>query len=137
MRLRDQTVGGLSLFCNGGDPRPGAGQRPAQALSDVATIGILPQRSAHHSAMLAEQLQLALNSRVIIEQAKGILAERNGGHERRLRRTALARPRNIKLTDLARGDVAPSPSGPSRTTGRCRCRGGWPFTAGSCHPDTT
>jgi GAF domain-containing protein len=114
LRLRDQTIGGLNLFRDAAGPVPAADQRLAQALADVATIGILQQRSAHRSAMLAEHLQLALNSRVIIEQAKGVLAERNAVDMTKafdaLRRHA--RQRNIKLTDLAlaviRGDTDPS-----------------------------
>jgi GAF domain-containing protein len=114
LRLRDQTIGGLNLFRDGVGPVPDADQRLAQALADVATIGILQQRSAHRSARLAEHLQLALNSRVIIEQAKGVLAERNAVDMTTafdaLRRHA--RQRNIKLTDLAlaviRGDTDPS-----------------------------
>jgi GAF domain-containing protein len=113
LRLRDQTIGGLNLFSDRAGPVAQADQRLAQALADVATIGILQQRSAHRSALLAEQLQLALNSRVIIEQAKGILAERNAtdmnGAFGALRQ--YARNHNIKLTDLAlavvRGRIDP------------------------------
>jgi AmiR/NasT family two-component response regulator len=76
----------------------------------VATIGILQQRSLHRSVVLAEQLQHALNSRIIIEQAKGILAERNHS-EMDVAFQALrqrARDANLKLADVAlavvRGD---------------------------------
>lgn len=92
----------------------GAYQRLAQALADVATIGILQQRSAHRSAMLAEQLQAALDSRVVIEQAKGVLAERNrvGIDEAFAALRQHARNHNLKLTALAlaviRGDVDPA-----------------------------
>ena len=48
----------------------------AQALADVATIGILHQRVLTHSELVNQQLQTALNTRLIIEQAKGVLAER-------------------------------------------------------------
>jgi GAF domain len=53
LRLRDHTIGGLNLFHDGAGPVPAADQRLAQALADVATIGILQQRSAHRSARLA------------------------------------------------------------------------------------
>jgi transcriptional regulator with GAF, ATPase, and Fis domain len=76
LRLRLQTIGGLNLFSSEPAAVSPAEQRLAQALADVATIGILQHRSAHRNTMLAEQLQHALNSRVAIEQAKGVLAER-------------------------------------------------------------
>jgi AmiR/NasT family two-component response regulator len=88
-------------------------QRLAQALADVATIGILQRRSTHRSSMVAEQLQHALNSRVVIEQAKGVLAERKNVNMDAafdaLRHHA--RSHNLKLTDVAhsvvRGELQP------------------------------
>jgi transcriptional regulator with GAF, ATPase, and Fis domain len=75
LRLRDATIGGLNLFSSGQQALCDADHRVVQALADVATIGILQQRSITLSGLLAEQLQSALNSRVVIEQAKGVLAE--------------------------------------------------------------
>jgi AmiR/NasT family two-component response regulator len=46
----------------------------SQALADVAMIGILQQRSAHRVLLVAEQSQSALNTRIVIERAKGVLA---------------------------------------------------------------
>ncbi|MEX0790481.1 MAG: GAF and ANTAR domain-containing protein [Actinomycetota bacterium] len=72
----DQVIGALNLF--GSTPgcfNPGD-LIGAQAMADIATIGILQQRAVLEARVLAEQLQSALNSRVVIEQAKGVLAER-------------------------------------------------------------
>jgi transcriptional regulator with GAF, ATPase, and Fis domain len=107
MRLRGQTIGALNLFSSDEEPAGPEESVLAQALADVATIGILQQRSAHRSAMLAEQLQHALNSRILIEQAKGVLAERHTVSMEMafamLRRTA--RDGNLKLTSVAQGVV--------------------------------
>jgi GAF domain-containing protein len=76
MRLRSEVIGALNFF----DSQPGAlgpeKLRIGQALADVATIGLLQQRAIRQRDVLTEQLQSALNSRVLIEQAKGVLAER-------------------------------------------------------------
>jgi transcriptional regulator with GAF, ATPase, and Fis domain len=76
MRLRSDTIGALNLFHRDRDTITEATLRIGQALADVATIAILQQRAARAREDLSQQLQTALNSRVIIEQAKGVLAER-------------------------------------------------------------
>jgi transcriptional regulator with GAF, ATPase, and Fis domain len=107
MRLRGDVIGTLSLFGS----RPGALDaetlRLAQALADVATIGILQARSISHGEALAEQLQTALDSRILIEQAKGVIAERRRldmDESFALLRGA-ARSGNRRLSELARAVV--------------------------------
>ena len=78
LRLRENTIGALNLFSTHPGDLPADDRHVAQALADVATIGILQERAAHHSETLVGQLEGALTSRVIIEQAKGVLAERGG-----------------------------------------------------------
>lgn len=78
MRLRASTIGSLNLFRD----RVGELNHPdavaARTLADIATISILQQRLVEESTIAQEQLQRALNSRVIIEQAKGYLAQSRG-----------------------------------------------------------
>ena len=107
MRLRTDVIGALNLF----GTQPGALDpdtiRLGQALADVATIGLLQARAIRQRDILAEQLQTALNSRVIIEQAKGVIAERRHLDMDQsftlLRSTA--RTSNRRLSDLARAVV--------------------------------
>jgi AmiR/NasT family two-component response regulator len=69
----------------------------------VATIGLIQQRALHQQDILVDQLHTALNSRVLIEQAKGVLAERHGvdpGQAFTLLR-AYARNHGKRLTELA------------------------------------
>jgi transcriptional regulator with GAF, ATPase, and Fis domain len=104
MRLRAETVGALNLFRAAPGPFDPAATLIAQALADVATISLLQQRTTQRSTMLNEQLQTALNSRVLIEQAKGKLAERQGiGMEQSFRALrGYARAHNRRLADVAR-----------------------------------
>ena len=107
MRLRDQTIGALNLFRAEPEPLDPADLRIGQALADVATIGLLHERNVRRRDTVAEQLQAALNSRVIIEQAKGKLAERLSIDMDRAF-TMLrdyARASNQRLTDVARDFV--------------------------------
>lgn len=78
MHLREITIGAVNVFCDHDRDIPEADLRVAQALADTATIGILQERSTQRSTMVAQQLQSALNSRVVIEQAKGMLAKSHG-----------------------------------------------------------
>ncbi|MGI9155399.1 MAG: GAF and ANTAR domain-containing protein [Marmoricola sp.] len=103
MRLRGRVIGALNLFTDEGrrlgDTHVGVGQ----AMADVATIGLLHQRNTHEQMILSEQLQTALHSRVLVEQAKGALAARTGLsiHDAFSRMRAHARRSNMTLTDLA------------------------------------
>ena len=78
LRLRGEAIGALNLFHRTPGPLPDADLALGQALADVATIGILQERAIRRGEVLNEQLQTALNSRVIIEQAKGVLAQASG-----------------------------------------------------------
>ncbi len=103
MRLRDQVIGALNLFRAVPGAFDPADIRIGQALADVATISLLHERSMRHSDTLNEQLQTALNSRVIIEQAKGKLAERLGLDTDQAFSVLRdhARTRNLRLSDVA------------------------------------
>jgi hypothetical protein len=104
LRLRETVIGALNLFCSGLEPLREDDVRIGQALADVATIGILAQRGLEQADLIATQLQNALNSRITIEQAKGVLAERLSISVDEafvvLRRHA--RDHNLRMSDLAR-----------------------------------
>ncbi len=107
LRLRGQAIGVLNLFHRTPGPLPETDLSLGQALADVATIGILQERAIRRGEVLNEQLQTALNSRVIIEQAKGVVAQSLGvGMDAafdRLRRHA--RHNNLRLVEVARRTV--------------------------------
>lgn len=76
MRLRESTLGSLNLLRDEPGVLNAADAAAAQALADIATISILQQRLVEESELAQAQLQRALDSRVVIEQAKGYLAQR-------------------------------------------------------------
>lgn len=104
MRLRTQTLGTMSLFDTREQSLSASDARVAQALADVATIAVLQQRTIVHGNAERTQLRTALSSRIVIEQAKGILAERwnvdPGDAFQALRRHA--RSHQLMLSELCR-----------------------------------
>jgi transcriptional regulator with GAF, ATPase, and Fis domain len=108
LRLRDTSLGSLNLF----GEEPGA-LRPedaaaVQALTDVATISILQERALRETDIARDQLQRALDSRVVIEQAKGVIAQTHAvdmDTAFRLIREH-ARSGRIRLSDVAERIVA-------------------------------
>jgi transcriptional regulator with GAF, ATPase, and Fis domain len=103
LRLRAETIGALNLFSIQASQLEPDEWRIGQALADVATISILQERAVRRREVVNEQLQTALNSRVVIEQAKGVLAERSQTDMAEsfevLRR--YAREHNRRLTEIA------------------------------------
>lgn len=104
LRLRSDRIGALNMYRS--EPRAFASEevRLGQALADVAAVGILRERAVFAAERRADQLQRALDSRVLTEQAKGVLVERHGMPPRAafelLRRHA--RNDNRKLRDVCR-----------------------------------
>lgn len=107
LRLRTEVLGALSLFRTTPRGLDKATERVAQALADTTAIGLAQARTLRRQAELAAQLQHALTSRVVIEQAKGIIAERLGvGVDAAF--SALrkyARSSNSRIADLAAATV--------------------------------
>lgn len=107
MRLRGAVIGALNLFhpATGGMGQPDIDS--AQALADVATIAILQHRASLEAQAVNAQLNQALNSRVTIEQAKGMISERLGVDMDQAFRSlrSYARNRNLRLVDVALGVV--------------------------------
>lgn len=114
MRLRHDTIGALHMF--GDQPGAMAEQdvRVAQALADIATVGILQQRTIRRGEVLTQQLQTALTTRITIEQAKGVLAQAGtlDMAEAFAALRSYGRSRQARLVDVAHrliaGDVPPA-----------------------------
>jgi GAF domain-containing protein len=110
MRLRGTVIGALNLFHTDAGEMQAADVEAAQALADVATIAILQHRATVEAQVLNQQLQNALNSRVVIEQAKGVVAEREHVSMEQAF-SALrthARRRNLRLVDVAQAVISSS-----------------------------
>jgi GAF domain-containing protein len=107
MRLRGSVIGALNLFRSGKGEMGPADLEVAQAFADVATIAILQHRATLEAQLLAQQLTHALNSRVILEQAKGMVAERLDLDMERSFATLRnhARNHNLRLSDVAQSVI--------------------------------
>jgi GAF domain-containing protein len=105
MRLRGTTIGALNLFQAESASMSDSDLSGARAFADVATIAILQHQAADDARTLNEQLNHALNSRIVLEQAKGMLAERANlsVDEAFAWLRHHARSHNLRLVDLARG----------------------------------
>jgi GAF domain-containing protein len=107
LRLRDVTLGALNLLSTTRIPMDEADVIVAQAFADLATLSILQHRASEEAQRLNEQLSAALTSRVVIEQAKGVISERAGLRldEAFTRLRAYARNHNLRLTDVAQAAI--------------------------------
>jgi GAF domain-containing protein len=104
LRLRDRAVGALNLFHTSSQPLTPQDVSLAQALADVATIALLQQRDLGQEQTEKAQLQRALTTRILIEQVKGVLAER-WGTDPDTAFSALrtyARARHLRISECAR-----------------------------------
>ena len=114
LRLRDRVLGALNLFDVAPRPLDPADVAAAQAMADIASIGLLQYAALSDAQALAGQLTAALESRIAIEQAKGVIAERLGvGMDEafdRLRRYARShrRPLSGVAEEVVLGTLAPS-----------------------------
>lgn len=113
LRLRDDRIGGMNLFRTARGALDQHDVHVGQALADLATIGLLSQLRLSEAETRAAQLQSALDSRVLIEQAKGALAAREGTTPQeafeRLRRHARRHQRTIRslCQDVIEGRLTP------------------------------
>ncbi len=119
LRLRGDLIGALNLFSVRVGTMNEADAAIVQALADVATIGLLQERAIRQAEALTEQLQGALNTRIIIEQAKGALAQMHGltTAEAFQRMREYSRAHRTPLTDVATAVVADPSRVPGLTSG--------------------
>ncbi|MFI5809219.1 GAF and ANTAR domain-containing protein [Streptomyces sp. NPDC051561] len=104
IHLRGETIGVLNLFRSIPDHLAGADRILARALADATAISLLQQTTLDHHRALGAQLQQALHTRTIIEQAKGFLVGRQNTDPdmafQRLR--TYARRHQLRIADVAR-----------------------------------
>ncbi len=107
LRLRSDAIGAMGLYRNRRGDLNRADAAVAQALANLASIGIMQERAVRESGMVAEQLQRALDSRIVIEQAKGVIAASTGVEMEQAFRLLRdhARSSNLKLHIVASGVV--------------------------------
>jgi GAF domain-containing protein len=127
LRLREQTIGALNLFSIEQAPMDERDVMIARAFADLATISVIQQGAAAESQRVNEQLSHALASRIVIEQAKGVVFERTGVDmaEAFSRLRSYARSHNLRLAEVARATVdgsidpkawaTPGPTSPGST----------------------
>jgi GAF domain-containing protein len=107
LQLREVTIGALNLFSRDRTSFEDRDLVVARAFADLATIGVLQHRAAIEAQRVNEQLSAALNSRVAIEQAKGVIAQRAGVDlaEAFTRLRRYARDHHLRLTAVAQAAV--------------------------------
>ncbi len=107
LRLREMTIGALNLASVEQTPMDEADDLVARAFADLATISVIQQRAAIETQRVNEQLSHALTSRIVIEQAKGVIFGRAGVdlEESFSRLRAYARSHNLRLTDVAQAAI--------------------------------
>jgi GAF domain-containing protein len=107
LRLREVTLGALNLLSAANTAMPEADLIVARAFADLAALSIAQHRASAEAQRLTEQLSSALTSRVVIEQAKGVISERAEVDlaEAFARLRAHARNHNLRLTDVAQAAV--------------------------------
>ena len=103
LRLRSRIVGALNLFQTTPQRLCDDDIALARALADVATIAILQQRTLEQSHVENSQLETALSSRILIEQVKGVLAERwnTSVDDAFAAFRSYARARHLRLSEFA------------------------------------
>lgn len=104
MRLRGQTIGALNMFRVDEGQMDETDVATAQAMADVATITILQHRAAFDAQLVNEQLTQTLKTRIVIEQAKGVVAEHADVDMEQafVRLRGHARNHNLRLADVSR-----------------------------------